>query len=581
MRSSRLCSGIGGVLILTGALVPRATLVEFLREVPEGLAEQLRLGGTLFKIGLILLGLFAITLGRVSVWTSGRQSQKPAAERHRHVVRAILAGMLITASVLRFYALDGGLWLDEVLTYVEYARMPFGEIVTTYHSENQHFLYTLLAHASFLILGESAWSLRLPAVLFGIGSIWALYMLGRYVGGAREALLAAAMLAFSYHHVWFSQNARGYTGLLFWTLLASWLLLRGLREARPQLWLFYAIAVALGVYTHITMLFVFLGHFIIYLSTPVVRRRAIWHDTWAGLFIGFCAAGLLTLQLHALALPQMIGGIAGTKSVVAGWRYPLWTFHEFAKGMQVNFAGGIVALAVLLVFGAGLVSFARTDPVVVQLLTVPALIEAIVVVGRGHHLWPRLFFFTIGFGALIVVRGTTVVGHMVARLFDVGPTNSAALGTAWCAVLIAVSAISLPLAYAPKQDYLGARAFVEASREPGDRVVTVGLATYPYQRLYKVDWEAAETVEALNAIRSRAKRTWVLYTFPPVLEAVHPEIMASIRRDFDVVKRFNGTLGGGTVFVCRSDIPLSYLPRVKRDIPGHATFRVKNLESVP
>ncbi len=580
MRSSRLCFGLGGILILTGAFVPGVALIESLREVPAGLAEPLRLGGTLFKIGLILLGLFAITLGRVSVWTSGQQNKKPAAERHRHVARAVLAGILITATVLRFYALDGGLWLDEVLTYVEYARMPLGEIVTTYHSENQHFLYTLLAHASFLIFGESAQSLRLPAVLFGIGSIWALYMLGRYVGGPREALLAAAMLAFSYHHVWFSQNARGYTGLLFWTLLASWLLLRGMREARPQLWLLYAIAVALGVYTHITMLFVFLGHLIIYLAAPVVRRRAIWPDRWAGLFIGFCAAALLTLQLHALALPQMIGAIAGTTSVVAAWRYPLWTFSEFAKGMQVNFAGGIVALAVILIFGSGLVSFARTDPVVVQLLIIPALIEAVVVVGRGHHLWPRLFFFTIGFGALIVVRGTTVVGQMGARLLDVGPTKSAALGTALCAVLIGVSAISFPSAYAPKQDYVGALAFVEASREPGDRVVTVGLATYPYQRLYKVDWEAAETVEALNEIRSRARRTWVLYTFPPVLEAVHPEIMASIRRDFHVVKRFNGTLGGGTVFVCRSDIPLSWLPRVKRDISGHVIFRAKNLEGV-
>ena len=546
-------SSIGALLILAGIAVSSSTLIKFLRTAPDDLVGQLLGGATIFKIGLVVLGLSVIRLGTMSIWKSATQSEKPLPDPRRKFTLAILAGILVTASVLRFYALDGGLWLDEVLTYVEYARMPFGEIVTTYHSENQHFLYTLLAHASFLTFGESAWSLRLPAVLFGVGSIWALYMLGRYVGGAREALLAAAMLAFSYHHVWFSQNARGYTGLLFWTILASWLLLRGLREARPQLWLLYATAAALGVYTHITMLFVIFGHFIIYILTLSAQRKEIWPHRWVGFFVGFCLAGLLTLQLHALALPQMFSGIAGTKSVVTAWKNPLWTLLELVKGLQTGFAGSIVAIAALLVFGAGLVSFARTNPVVLQLLIIPALIGAAVVMGMGHHLWPRFFFFTIGFAALIIVRGTTVVGHMVARLLDVGPTNSAALGTAWCAVLIGVSAISLPLAYAPKQDYLGARAFVEASREPGDRVVTVGLATYPYQRLYKVDWEAAETVEVLNAIRSRAKRTWVLYTFPPVLEAVHPEIMASIRRDFDVVKRFNGTLGGGTVFVCRSD----------------------------
>ena len=71
-------------------------------------------------------------------------------------------------------------------------------------------------------------------VLFGLASILALYLFGRQVTSASESLLAAALLTFSYHHVWFSQNARGYTGLLFWTLLSSWLLLRALRNGAAR-----------------------------------------------------------------------------------------------------------------------------------------------------------------------------------------------------------------------------------------------------------------------------------------------------------------------------------------------------------
>ncbi len=556
MYGTKLGSGIGALLILAGIVVPAPLLIEFLRASPGDLLEQLLVGATLFKIGLVLLGLLVITLGRMSIWRAAIRSEKPLPDPRRKFISAILVAILLAASALRFYRLDAGLWLDEMLTYVLYAKMPFGEIISTYQSENQHFLYSLLAHFSFWIFGESAWSLRLPAVLFGIGSIWALYVLGRQVGSAREALLAAALLAFSYHHVWFSQNARGYTGLLFWTIVASSLFLRGLGEARPQVWLLYAAAAALGVYTNLAMLFVLIGHFIIInLATLFARRKEIWPRRWAGLFPGFGLAGFLTFQLHALALPQMLGGIARTTSDVESWKDPLWTLVEVVKGMQVGFAGGAVAIVALLAFGAGVWSFARTNPVVIQLLVIPALIGAAVVMGMGHHLWPRFFFFTVGFGALIIVRGTLLVGHMIAQFRNFAPARSASLGVALCTGLIALSAMSVPFAYAPKQDYLGALAFVEARKEPGDAIVTVSLATFPYKNFYMMDWEAVETLEALNAIRSRAKRTWLLYTFPPVVQTLYPEIMASIKRDFDVVKEFYGSLGGGTIFVCRSDIP--------------------------
>jgi hypothetical protein len=97
--------------------------------------------------------------------------------------------------------------------------------------------------------------------------------------------------------------------------------------------------------------------------------------------------------------------------------------------------------------------------------------------------------------------------------------------------------------------------FVEAQKSSGDVVVTVGLASFPYTSFYKVDWRPVESLDTLKAIRSHARRTWLLYTIPPQLESVHPEIMASIGRDFKVVKAFYGTLGNGTVFVCRSDKP--------------------------
>ena len=88
-------------------------------------------------------------------------------------------------------------------------------------------------------------------------------------------------------------------------------------------------------------------------------------------------------------------------------------------------------------------------------------------------------------------------------------------------------------------------------------MVTAGLAAFTYDNFYGKDWQEVTRVETLDSIRSIAKRTWLLYTFPTVLESTSPEIMTSIDRDFRVVKEFYGTVGDGTVFVCRSDTPPS------------------------
>jgi len=173
----------------------------------------------------------------------------------------------------------------------------------------------------------------------------------------------------------------------------------------------------------------------------------------------------------------------------------------------------------------------------------------------GHHLWPRFFFFSFGFAALVVVRGTMVLAEAMGQILKLAPTKSIALGTVLCAGLIAVSGVSVRSAYAPKQDFEGALDFVVSSRQPGDAIVTVGLATFTYKTLYKTNWESVETVESLNAIRTHAKRTWLLYTFPTHVSAVYPEIMAAVRKDFQIIKQFRGTVGDGTIFVYRANGP--------------------------
>src|SRR5262252_2989241 len=92
----------------------------------------------------------------------------------------------------------------------------------------------------------------------------ALFLLGRKIASDVEALLACALMTVSYHHIWFSQNARGYMGLLFFTLLGTWLWLEAMDRDDFRLWASYAVCMALGFWIHMTILFVVAAHALIF-----------------------------------------------------------------------------------------------------------------------------------------------------------------------------------------------------------------------------------------------------------------------------------------------------------------------------
>jgi mannosyltransferase len=190
--------------------------------------------------------------------------ESTAGERGGWVVLPLVLALTTLGAGLRLYNLDSGLWYDEIKTLIDAVRPPLGQILTSLAGDNDHPLYSVLAHLSIAAFGESAWSLRLPAAIAGIATIPALYLLGTRVAGHFEALAAAALLTLSYHHIWFSQNARGYTLLLLCAVVATHLLLIALRHGRRRTYVWYGIVAALGTYTHLTMVFVIASHAVVW-----------------------------------------------------------------------------------------------------------------------------------------------------------------------------------------------------------------------------------------------------------------------------------------------------------------------------
>lgn len=462
----------------------------------------------------------------------------------------MLGGLTVLGAVLRIIGLNNELWYDEITTLVEFARKPLLEILTHY-SKNNHMLYSVMAHASLNLFGEHPWSLRLPAVLFAIACIPALYMLGTVITSQLEALLAAGLLAVSYHHIWFSQDARAYTALVFWTLISTIFLLHGLRDKKVGWYIAYGLAAALGLYSHLSMGFVVMTHLLISISRLVAPNVEGARSSATFPAIGFTLTAIISAILYAPVWMQIYQSFSRTspdpQTKVATLHWAFWeTLHSLNTGLGI---WGMVFSGLLSAFGV--LSYLKQSRLVFLLLTLPGFLAAFGILILGSPIRPRFFFMLIGFGFLIVVRGAMLLAGWASHKWNAGTgrqLDSAVIGTALVGVIIMANVSSLEFIYQyPKQDYEGALRFVEATRATEDAVITAGLAVMPYRDYYGQKWQGVESRDELQAARSHPGRVWMLYSF---LEYTEPGLASLIRQECPPVQIFYGTLGGGDVVVC-------------------------------
>jgi hypothetical protein len=415
----------------------------------------------------------------------------------------LVAGATVLGALLRLPGLDTGLWFDEIVTLVESVRPPLLAVVTAFPGSNNHPLYSVLAHLSITAFGEHAWTLRLPALIFGVAAIPALYVFGQLVTSRLEAAFAALLLAVSYHGVWFSQNARGYTALLFFTLLATGILWQGGTD----------------------------------------ERRRQWRALLTAAVVSAAVAG----ALYAPTLGQVMEFFSRPSPPAAEVATPKWAVLEAVRGLQIGF-GLIGVLCALVLAMVGGFSYLRRSPLVAFLFVLAGPITVAATVLLGSPLRPRFFFSLAGFGVLILIRGAMETGRAVQRALGGTTWPAEALGTALVGVLTVASLYSLRDNYRlPKQDFEGAARYIDAHRGPSDPVATAGLARFPYEQYYDRPWTPVEHAADLEPLRRSGSRVWAVYSFTVYMD---PALVALLERDCPVQQVFEGTLGDGAVYVC-------------------------------
>jgi hypothetical protein len=125
-----------------------------------------------------------------------------------------------------------GMWLDETFS-VWLANHSVAEMLQWIVKIDQHPpLYYLLLHYWIALNGDTPYSVRLLSALFGAATIPMIYLIGKRMSGVVMGFAAAVLLALSLFNIYFAQETRMYTLLVFNVAVAIYALVRLLTDSR-------------------------------------------------------------------------------------------------------------------------------------------------------------------------------------------------------------------------------------------------------------------------------------------------------------------------------------------------------------
>lgn len=188
----------------------------------------------------------------------------------------ILISLTFVGGFLRLYNLGfNSLWLDEAATY-SFAKLSFIEIwEITAGGEYNPPLFHWVEHF-MLFFGNNEVILRFIPAMLGILTIPLFYLIGKEFLDRNTGILAAALLTFSPFHLFYSQDARAYSMVLFFISLSLYCYLLAFRSNDKKFWALFGLFSALAFWTHFYSMIITgtLILFAIIINAEKIRRDA-------------------------------------------------------------------------------------------------------------------------------------------------------------------------------------------------------------------------------------------------------------------------------------------------------------------
>lgn len=402
-----------------------------------------------------------------------RRSGDPAAGRVADWQVTSLITLIPAALALAiggYHIGNAPLWRDEAATLAISDRSLSQILATLPHDDAVHGVYYLVIHVVILMAGTSATALRVPSLIaMAVASAFTALVtrdLVRTADGPYPGLTGAAagaVFAITPSTAGYAQEARSYAIVTALGMIATFLLLRALREG-GRWWIGYGVAIAL------TGLFNLFGALIIVphaVTLLIAKRRDLTTIGWRWLV----AAGVgCVVMLPIVVLGWSQRGALGWMAKPAWWSNFVAYIHGATGTPELTWP--LVALAVLGV-AVELSSRRSLGPaaVAVPLFLLPPVV--LLTVSQVRPMWDiRYVEFAVPGFAILLAWGMNALARLLAR------TPARAWRLAWIplavvpALLLAAFWSAQAQARTSRPDNLLAESrIIERNARPGDAII--------------------------------------------------------------------------------------------------------------
>ena len=440
------------------------------------------------------------------------------------------------------------MWLDEAMSLQVTQAGPAAWLSGAAEAYHPPLYYAFLHY--WIQLGQSEGILRSSSALFGVLAIPSAYLLARNLAGRGVALSTAWLVALSPLLVWYSQEFRSYSLLVFLGLLSSLAFVRVL--LRPQAsalvgwWLLYVIATSAALYTHYDALLLLPIQFSLLLVLLAQRRVS-------GLGVG-----------AALAAWPMI--------VVVYWP---WLSSPAAQNF-IGFAkltGGYPGMLLERVLGVSL-PLATLAAVALGVVAVAAILGTWILV-RRRGLWPAIYRSPVVRAALVIAFVMLLFlsvwprGYSVKRLMVISVPFICLL-VAWfwpmagrisrtLSVLLLLSAVAalVNVIAIPKDDWRATAYFLQGAYQEGDAIwIAPGYDSLPFEYYNQGGLPVTQIDElqgdGLDSLPIPRGRVWLIYNDAPTrFLGVGPELEARLASRFSRAQDWSAYRVRTVLFVSR------------------------------
>ena len=125
---------------------------------------------------------------------------------------------------------------------------------------------------------------RFPSVLFGVATIWIIFLLARELFGKKTALLASFLFALSPFHLYYSRSLEPYSALCFFATVSYYLFVLIFFKNRHVLAPIYLILLIFAYFYHYLSVLILGSHFLILLSCLLFREWSKYKNYFFLLF---------------------------------------------------------------------------------------------------------------------------------------------------------------------------------------------------------------------------------------------------------------------------------------------------------